>query len=159
MAVCVATMSIEKQPWTVNGWREIRYQPDAPRPNNTAPTPLSAPTAINPASQSSILGQNYNHKDDAWRPDGPEKQLSTESHAIAPHPARVSERHTPAPGGNYGPPQLNFASPQQPASGSWRGLHHDDHRRKDTTQVINAPPLTIQIPPAPGTYLHVVARP
>ncbi|KAK3675213.1 hypothetical protein LTR78_004722 [Recurvomyces mirabilis] len=145
-------MSMEKQPWTVNGWRENRYQLDAARSNTTAPIPLSAPTAINPAFQSSILVQNYNHRDEAWRPDGTKEQISTDAHATAARPILVSERHSPAPGGNYGPPQLNFASPQQPASGPWRGLHDDLRRNNDTTQVINAPPLTIQIPPAPGAH-------
>ncbi|KAK3114843.1 hypothetical protein LTR53_006423 [Teratosphaeriaceae sp. CCFEE 6253] len=131
------------------GWRE------AGRASQSTQAPsIPAPTAINPASHSAILG-DHGHGRRQWslerRPPA-SPSLMTELHAEPTNLHPSYERHTPTPGGNYGPPQLESASPRYSSQGAWRSLHQED-RRATSTMTADAP-LTLHIPPSQGCRAH-----
>ena len=127
--------------WETAGWRGVGSRSQVPA------LPISAPTAVNPANQSAILDRYAQQWSTERRP--PERPPLTESHHDSTYPNGSYERHTPAPGGNYGPQQLKSTSPHQPPLGAWRSLHHDD--RRGSTIAADAP-LTLHIPQSQGTY-------
>jgi hypothetical protein len=120
--------------------------------------PLSAPTAVNPASQSTILGQQFRPDPQRWDSRSragtehhpAEQQPLAEPHGVASnYPNRSQDRHSPAPGGNYGPQRLTNTSPhQQQPSGAWRSLRHDEGR--GSTKQLTDAPLMLHIPNSKG---------
>ncbi|KAK0252497.1 hypothetical protein LTR91_004946 [Friedmanniomyces endolithicus] len=109
---------------------------------------MSAPTAINPAAQSTFLDR-YAREPRRWTSESEqtpsEHPSQSVAHADSTYPSASYERHIPVSGGKYGPQQLTSTSPHHlPGPGAWRSLHHDDRREGKT---INADaPLTLHIP-------------
>ncbi|KAK0890153.1 hypothetical protein LTR91_025860 [Friedmanniomyces endolithicus] len=107
---------------------------------------MSAPTAINPAAQSTILDR-YAREPRRWNSEQTQSEQPSLSvaHTDSTYPNTSYERHIPVSGGKYGPQQLTSTSPHHlPGQGAWRSLHHDD-RREGTTTNADAP-LTLHIP-------------
>jgi len=136
-------------PWDTTAWREFGKRPQYDR---FRALPMSAPTAINPAAQSTILDR-YAREPRRWNSEQTQSERPSLSvaHTDSTYPNTSYERHIPVSGGKYGPQQLTSTSPHHlPGQGAWRSLHHDD-RREGTT--INADaPLTLHIPKSHGTY-------
>ncbi|KAK1090766.1 hypothetical protein LTR48_007662, partial [Friedmanniomyces endolithicus] len=130
-------------PWDTTAWREFGKRPQYDR---FRALPMSAPTAINPAAQSTILDR-YAREPRRWNSEQTQSERPSLSvaHTDSTYPNTSYERHIPVSGGKYGPQQLTSTSPHHlPGQGAWRSLHHDD-RREGTT--INADaPLTLHIP-------------
>jgi len=138
-------------PWDNTAWRDFGQRPQHSR--FQAP-PMSAPTAINPAAQSTFLDR-YAREPRRWTSESEqtpsEHPSQSVAHADSTYPSASYERHIPVSGGKYGPQQLTSTSPHHlPGPGAWRSLHHDDRREGKT---INADaPLTLHIPKSHGTY-------
>ncbi|KXT16826.1 hypothetical protein AC579_6793 [Pseudocercospora musae] len=135
----------------------------APRWSQSSRLPapqLSAPSAVDPATQTSILDQSSSPH--AWigksRTEQPARAHETLSRLTEPYTHAITEassyqprpyqRHTPAARGDYyGAHQLKSTSPHHETSTrSWRSLHLRDHRLSfghDTDA-----PLTLHIPQA-----------
>ncbi|TKA79677.1 hypothetical protein B0A55_04083 [Friedmanniomyces simplex] len=88
-----------ESPWDTTAWRGVGQQPQYDRSH--AP-PMSAPTAINPATQSAILDR-YTREAPTWTSEQkPPEQLSlTAPHTEWTYPTGSHGRHTPAPGGKH----------------------------------------------------------
>lgn len=155
--------------WEAPRWRnatalfETERLPASSQSSRLPAPQLSAPTAVNPATQSSILDQYSSPH--AWigksrteQPARAHESLSrlTEpyTHAIteaSSYQHRPYERHTPAGSGDYyGAHQLKSTSPHETSTGSWRSLHLHDHRLSFSHNT--DAPLTLHIPQAKGTY-------
>jgi len=127
---------------------------------------LSAPTAINPATQSAILQTNYVPRWDRItgsaaserRPSLPfEQPPRAEPCTVTFHSRTLPQgRHSPTPGGNHGPAPLGTTSPRQNVTGAWRSLP-DDHRA-GMNNLTDAPP-SLHIPRTQGTTSYYRASP
>ncbi|KAI7708127.1 hypothetical protein KC353_g11220, partial [Hortaea werneckii] len=121
---------------------------------HTAPAPpLAAPTAINPSSQSVILG-GYQHESYAWQRDGlaaPERDMTAQPSSAGNHihtaayNNRTEERQTPPDSKtNRQQPLAGVSPPSEPPSDGWRPLHQAYHRAS-APHIANTP-LTLHIP-------------
>lgn len=140
-------MSSGSSPWDKPGWRDVGHR------LQTNAIPISAPTAVNPATQSAILdrrGRDAQQWNPERRPLEPQPSLMTEPHGESTYPNGSYDRHTPSSGGGYGPQQLKSTSPHHPPPEAWQSLRHDDHRR--STTITADAPLTLHIPKSQGTY-------
>lgn len=152
--------------WDAARWRES-YHPAHPRydqSHSSQAVQLSAPTAINPTSQSAILGP-YTHDVHGWNNSKSRASVEpiasghpppTKSYTdVSTYRNQLHERHSPTLSGNYGPlPQLANTSPHQAYTGAWRSLHPDE-RSASTTHAPEAP-LTLHIPKTQGSYKPVL---
>ncbi|KAK5700979.1 hypothetical protein LTR97_005498 [Elasticomyces elasticus] len=137
--------------WDTAAWRDVgrRSQYDQPRP-----LPISAPTAVNPATQSAIL-DHYARDSHTWSHE--RRSSLAEPHNEATYYSNGShERHTPAPGGKHGPQQLTDTSPHH-ALPAWRSLQADDRRGSTSTMTADAP-LTLHIPQSQGDGMEDLPR-
>ncbi|RMY20585.1 hypothetical protein D0866_12498, partial [Hortaea werneckii] len=141
-------------PWDQARWRDVHSHHFPSERVHTAPAPpLAAPTAINPSSQSVILG-GYQHESYAWQRDGmaaPERnmtaQLSSAGDQIhtAAYNNRTEERQTPPDSKtNRSQPLAGSSPPSEPPSDGWRPLHQPYHRAS-APHTANTP-LTLHIP-------------
>lgn len=146
--------------WDPARWRDSLHQghPNHDNRHTSQPAQLSAPTAVNPAFQSAILGhhapdvQGHDAKSHAsaehmmFRPP----PLTGSSTDVPPYHGRPQERHSPSSGGNHGPQQLAKTSPHHTPAGPWQDTHHQDHRA--STNHASDAPLTLHIPRSQGPY-------
>ncbi|KAI6875981.1 hypothetical protein KC338_g521 [Hortaea werneckii] len=147
-------MTMAALPWDQARWRDVHSHHFPSERVHAAPAPtLAAPTAINPSSQSVILG-GYQHESHAWQRDGlaaPECDMTAQSssagdtvHAAA-YNNRTEERQTPPDSkSNRSQPLAVISPPFEPPSDGWRPLHQPYHRAS-APHIANTP-LTLHIP-------------
>lgn len=144
--------------WDPARWRHSQHQayPHHDRPHNSQVAQLSAPTPINPASQSAVLG-HFSHEPHVY--DGKAQQVGAGAASMVPGPSEPhidaptyrdwpQHRHNSAQGGNYDSQQLAKTSP--PQTGPLRSSHQD-HHRVSMTHMTDVP-LTLHIPKTQGSY-------
>lgn len=136
-------------------WREGDGRSATPyevSPSSAQSLRLSAPTAINPATQSAILQTNYSTRwDSSMGPAASERQLSLSfEQPLRTEPwtdasisrTRPHGRHSSTPGGNHGPAPLRTTSPRQAFTGAWRSLQVDHSGRVNN---LTDAPLSLHI--------------
>jgi len=148
-------MTMTDSAWDAARWRDGHATPlHYDRLHSSQAPPLSAPTAINPASQSAILGHNtydahlYDIKPRMSGDHVVSGQLSFSD--TSTYRNQPQERHSPFQGSNYGQQPPVNDSPHQTPAGTWRNPHHG-YRRTSTANTIDAP-LTLQIPKPQSSY-------
>ncbi|KAI6822435.1 hypothetical protein KC332_g8768 [Hortaea werneckii] len=147
-------MTMAALPWDQARWRDVHSHHFASERVHAAPAPpLAAPTAINPSSQSVILG-GYQHESHAWQRDGlaaPERDMTAQSSSAgdsihtAAYNNRTEERQTPPDSKtNRSQPLAGITPPFELPSDGWRPLHQPYHRAS-VPHIANTP-LTLHIP-------------
>ncbi|WPG98082.1 Hypothetical protein R9X50_00086800 [Acrodontium crateriforme] len=137
-------------PWESTRWRDVQYHHGRGYFETARPLQaqhLSAPTAVNPASQSAILSPYAANSPQWW--DGRQADYRTLDVSRGPESnaenldsrSRPQERHSPNSSGNYHLSKDN--SPRQTAPTNWRNIPHDHHRSSTDSGDVS---LALQIP-------------
>lgn len=157
----MATTSFQ---WEQSRWGDFQ-QAAYDRLGAAPPPPLSAPTAINPAAQSSILRHHrqdshlYNpHTRASAEQIRPTQPASSDIYTTASvYSDRHKGRHSPAYNGSYPRQQLADRSlSSESQAGAWRSSSHDS-RRTSMSNTAHAQ-LSLHIPQSHGPYYAALIR-
>ncbi|KAI7084248.1 hypothetical protein KC356_g6911 [Hortaea werneckii] len=149
-------------PWDQARWRDVHSHHFPSERVHAAPAPpLAAPTAINPSSQSVILG-GYQHESHAWQRNGLaaiERDMTAKSSSAGDpihtpsYNNRTEDRQTPPDSKtNRSQALAGISPPFEPPSDGWRPLHQPYHRAS-APHIANTP-LTLHIPRQDTVDLH-----
>ncbi|KAI7197687.1 hypothetical protein KC363_g9 [Hortaea werneckii] len=154
--------SLYSLPWDQARWRDVHSHHFPSERVHAAPAPpLAAPTAINPSSQSVILG-GYQHESHAWQRNGLaaiERDMTAKSSSAGDpihtpsYNNRTEDRQTPPDSKtNRSQALAGISPPFEPPSDGWRPLHQP-YQSASAPHIANTP-LTLHIPRQDTVDLH-----